>query len=60
MTLHIPYASAGILDVLNREAAVLRIDYTDEDILLEAVVPPELFCRVKAFIPGWEPPREEF
>ncbi len=60
VTLCIPYAEAGILDALNREAAVLRTEYTDTCIRLEAVVPPELFGRVTAFIPGWEPPREEF
>ena len=60
VTLRIPYAQAGLVDALNREAAVLRLDYTDEGIEAEAVVPPELFGRVKGFIPGYTEPREDW
>ena len=58
--LRIPYAAAGIVDSLNREAAVLKTEYTDEGIELEAIVPPELFGRVKAYIPGYTEPKEDW
>ena len=56
----IPYRDAGLMDSLQREAAVLRIDYTDAGIKAEAVVPPELFGRVKAYIPGYTEPKEDW
>ena len=58
--LKIPYAAAGIVDSLNREAAVLKTEYTDEGIELEAIVPPELFGRVRAYIPGYTEPKEDW
>ena len=60
VTLRIPYAQAGILNALNREAAVLRTDYAEDGIELEAVVPPALFGRVAAYIPGYEAPKEDW
>ncbi len=60
LTLEIPYASAGLLDSLNREAAVLNAEYTESGIRVEAVVPPELFGRVKAFIPGYTETKEDW
>ena len=60
LTLEIPYASAGLLDSLNREAAVLNTEYTESGIRVEAVVPPELFGRVKAFIPGYAEAKEDW
>ena len=56
----IPYSDAGLMDSLQREAAVLRVDYTDAGIEAEAVVPPELFGRVKAYIPGYTEPKEDW
>ena len=60
LTLEIPYASAGLLDSLNREAAVLNTEYTESGIRVETVVPPELFGRVKAFIPGYTETKEDW
>ena len=60
VSLRIPYAEAGLLDLLNREAAVLETDYTDECIAVEAVVPPALFGRVTAYIPGYAAPKEDW
>ena len=60
LALEIPYASAGLLDSLNREAAVLNTEYTESGIRVEAVVPPELFGRVKAFIPGYAEAKEDW
>lgn len=60
LTLHIPYASAGLLDLLQREALVKKTEYTEDGLLVEAVVPNALFGRVKAFIPGYVEPKEEW
>ena len=58
--LKIPYTKAGIADMLNREAKVLRLEYTDEGIEAEVVVTPELFGRIKEFIPGYTEPKEDW
>ncbi len=60
VTLLLPYAAAGLLDALNRDAKLLSSEYTEEGVAVEAVVPPELFGKVKAYIPGYEEPREEW
>ena len=52
--------SAGLIDTLQREAAVLNTEYTEEGIAVEAVVPAELFGRVKAYIPGYVEPKEDW
>ncbi len=58
--LEIPYAAAAVLDSLNREGAVLSTEYTDTGVTVEAVVPPELFGRVKAYIPDYTEPKEDW
>ncbi len=60
VALLIPYTEAGIVDLLSREGAVQRLDYTEAGIECEAVVGPELFGRVKGFLPGWEEPKDEW
>ena len=60
LTLELPYAAAGLLDSLNREAAVLNTEYTDTGIRVEAIVPPELFGKCKPYIPGYIEPREDW
>ena len=56
----LPYAAAGLLDNLNREAAVLNTEYTEAGVEVEAIVPPELFGRVKPYIPGFVEEKEEW
>ena len=56
----LPYQQAGLLDLLQREAAVLRCEYADLGIEVEALVPPALFGRVSAYIPGYQPPKEDW
>ena len=56
----LPYAAAGLLDNLNREAAVLNTEYIEEGVAVEAIVPPELFGRVKPYIPGFVEEKEEW
>ena len=58
--LKIPYAKAGVADMLNRETKVLRLEYTDEGIEAEAVVTPEVFGKIKEFIPGYTEPKEDW
>ena len=60
VTLLLPYAAAGLLDSLNREARVLRTDYTDAGIQVEAVVQPDLYGRVKQYIPGFTETKEDW
>ncbi|MBO5556818.1 MAG: GTPase HflX [Oscillospiraceae bacterium] len=60
VTLQIPYDKAGLMDLLNREAAILSTAYTDEGIQVEAIVQPVLFGRVKGFIPGYVEPGEDW
>ena len=52
VTLLLPYSAAGLLDSLNREAKILRTDYTEAGVEVEAVVQPDLYGRVKQYIPG--------
>lgn len=56
--LMIPYASAGLMDMLNREAIIERQEYTENGIEMDAVVPADIFGKVRQFIPGWQEPRE--
>ena len=56
----IPYSEAGIMDRLNREAVLKKQEYTESGIEVEAIVTPEIFGRVKQFIPDYEEPREEW
>lgn len=56
----LPYASAGVVDMLMREAVVLHMEYTDTGIALEAIVTPDIFGRVKAFIPGYTETKEDW
>lgn len=58
--LEIPYSDAGVADTLNREAAILSLEYTETGITAEVVVPPELFGKVKRYIPGYVEPKEDW
>ena len=60
VTLKIPYSSAGVADLLNREAVVIRMEYTDEGIEAEVIVPPDIFGKVKRFIPGYTEAKEDW
>ena len=60
VSLLLPYSAAGLLDSLNREAKVLRTDYTEAGIEVEAVVQPDLYGRVKRYIPGFAETKEDW
>lgn len=49
---HIPYQRGDLVDLLQREAAVLNIAYEESCTVVEAVVKPELWGRVKEFSDG--------
>jgi len=56
----LPYDKGAIVDMLNREAAVLKLDYTDSGIEIEAVVPPAVFGKIKDYVPGYTEPKEDW
>ena len=56
----LPYSAGALLDTLNRDAAVQYTEYTEQGIEVDAVVQPELFGRVKQYIPGYTDPREDW
>ncbi len=58
--LKIPYAKAGVIDMLKREANVIKLEYTDDGVEVQAVVTPEVLGRIKEFIPGYVEPKEEW
>lgn len=60
VNLKLPYAKSALVDMLNREAAVISCEYTDEGIEMEVNVPPQVFGKVKEFIPGYIEPKEEW
>ena len=60
VTLRIPYSDAGIMDLLNREAAVTSLEYLDDGIKVEVTVPPEVFGKVKRYIPNYTEPKEDW
>ena len=60
LTLHIPYARAGLLDMLQREAVVKSAEYTEDGIVVEAVVPDALFGKVKDCVPGFAEEKEDW
>ena len=56
----LPYADAGVMDVLRRETQILSSEYEDQGIRIRANLTPELCGRYRQFIPGWTEPREEW
>ncbi len=58
--LKIPYDKGAVVDLINREASVLKMDYTDDGIEAEVIVPPQIFGRIKEFVPGYKEPKEDW
>jgi len=58
----LPYAQAGVLDRLYREANVKKAEYVEEGIAIEAVVDPKTYGRIRDLLPESqrEPDHEEF
>lgn len=47
VSLSLPYAKAGLVELLHREGAVRAVEYSEEHILVDAVVRPELWGKVR-------------
>ena len=58
-TLHLPYHRGDILDLLYQEAKVLSVEY-GENIDVSALCDPRTVGRVKDYIEGYEPPKEDW
>ena len=56
----LPYSAAAMLDTLKREAAVQYLEYRDDGIEVDAIVQPELFGRVRQYIPGYTETKEDW
>ena len=58
----LPYAQAGVLDKLYREANVKKAEYVENGIDIEAVVDQKTYGRIRHLLPEdqWEPDHEEF
>ena len=60
MTLHLPYDKSGLLDMLYREAKVLKVRYEDTTVV-DAVCTPKTLGRVRPYVyPPLEEEKEEW
>ena len=60
VTLKIPYSDAGVTDLINREASIINMEYKDDGIEAEVIVPPEVFGKIKKYIPDYVEPKEDW
>lgn len=60
VSIRLPYSASSLVNTLNREAVIHSMEYTDQGIEADVTVFPELFGRVKAYIPGYTDPREDW
>ena len=56
----LPYTEAGQLDLLRREAQILSLQYAEDGIRVTALLTPDLFGRLKAWIPDYTEPKEDW
>ena len=49
--LRIPYSDARLTELLHREAEVVSLEYREDCIYAEAIIKPELWGRVRAYVP---------
>ncbi len=50
VTVTLPYSMGGMVDTLHNGAQVLKVDYTGEGILVETILDPILYGRLKDYI----------
>ena len=50
VVLMLPYSMGGMVDTLHSSAQVLHVDYTGEGIVVEAVLDPILYGRLKEYV----------
>ena len=48
----IPYSQGALVQALHDEAAVLSTDYAEDGTVIEAIVKPELWARVRQYAEG--------
>ena len=48
-TFRIPYSQGKLVELLHSEAAVIKTDYAEDGTVIEAIVKPELWAKVKDF-----------
>jgi GTP-binding protein HflX len=53
--LRLPYDKGGLIEMLHREASVVRLDYLDDCIEIEAEMNPETYGRVRDYMPVENP-----
>ena len=46
----VPYSKGGLVDTLHQNAQVLSTDYTGDGIVVETIVDPILYGRLKEYI----------
>lgn len=50
VTLLLPYSEAGVLEILHKQAQVLRTDYTADGVEVEAICSEELYGRYRRYL----------
>lgn len=50
VTLRLPYSSAGLMELLHREAFVEKTEYGQDEIVIDAVCPPEVYGKLRAYV----------
>ena len=58
--LKVPYSDGRIVDLLTREAFIEKQEYTDDGIEINAVVTPDVFGKIKKYIPDYTEPTEDW
>ena len=58
--LKLPYSAGAVMDLLQREAVIESLEYTDDGISVSAVLTPEVFGKVKEYIPDYKEPKEDW
>lgn len=60
VNLIIPYSAGSYVDLLSREAVIESQEYTDNGCNITAVVTPDIFGRIRQFIPDYSEEKEEW
>lgn len=50
VTITVPYSDGALPELLHREAEIISMDYTDAGVVIDCVVRPELWGRVRGYI----------
>lgn len=50
VTLRLPYDKGSVVELLHREASVIRIEYQDDCIEVEAILNPETYGRLREYV----------